>query len=64
MSLQRALADDDNVVSNQTFNMSLDGDGGDWITASEDGESDDIVSDLRHEHQDTGIQSVMYLSMI
>jgi hypothetical protein len=49
MSLQQALADNDGAI-NETFDMSLDDNGDDWITASEDdGECDDIINDLRGE---------------
>ena len=45
--------------------MNLDNDGDDWITASEDdGEYDSIINDLRYEHRDRGIRSVVYLSVI
>jgi hypothetical protein len=69
MSLQQALADDDSFINDQTFDMNLDGngngDGDDWITASEDdGECDEIIDDLRGEHRDAGIRSVAYFSVI
>lgn len=42
--------------------MGLDGNADDWITASEDdGECDDIIDDLRGEHRDADIQSVIVL---
>lgn len=42
--------------------MSLGGNADDWITASEDdGECDDIIDDLRGEHRDADIQSVIFL---
>ena len=45
--------------------MNLDGDGDDWITASEDdGECDEIINDLRCERQDPGIRSVVYFSVM
>lgn len=65
IALQQALADDDNVVNDQTFDMNLDGDGDDWITASEDdGECDKIINNLCCECQDPGIQSVVYFSVM
>lgn len=58
--LQRALADNDSIVNDDTFDMGLDDNGDDWITASEDdGECDNIINDLRGEHRDAGIQSVI-----
>ena len=61
--LQQALADNDGVV-NDAFDMSLDDNGDDWITASEDdGECDEIINDLRGEQHDTGIRSVVYFSL-
>ena len=61
ISLQRALADDDNsVVNDGTLDMNLDGNGDDWITASEDdGECDDMINNLRGQHQNAGIRSVI-----
>ena len=44
---------------------SRNGDGDDWITASEDdGECDEIIDDLRGEHRDADIRSVAYFSVI
>jgi hypothetical protein len=64
MSLQQALADNDSAI-NETFDMRLEDNGDDWITASEDdGECDDIINDLRGEQRDPGIQSVDYFSVI
>ena len=61
MSLQQALADNDNVV----LDMNLDDNGDDWITASEDDEEcDDIINSLRGEQQDPEIQSVVYSSVV
>jgi hypothetical protein len=47
MSLQQALADNDSVVNDETFDMGLDASDDDWIMASEDdGECDGIINDL------------------
>ena len=65
MSLQHALADDGSVVNDETFDMGLDSDGNDWITASEDdGEFDNIIGDLCSKHQEAGIQIVVYFSVM
>jgi len=64
MSLQQALADDDGV-NDETFDMNLDGNDNDWITASEDdGECDEIISDLRGERRDARIRSAIYFSLV
>lgn len=45
--------------------MGLDGNGDDWITASEDdGEIEDIINDLRGEHQDADIRFVVHVSVM
>jgi len=45
MSLQRALADNNSIVNEETIDMGLDDNGDDWIT-EDDGESDDTVSSI------------------
>jgi len=65
VSLQQALADDMSADNHETFDMGLDGNADDWITASEDdGECDDIIDDLRGKHRDADIQSVIYCSVV
>ena len=61
MSLQQALADDNIAVADETFNITLDGNDDDWITASED-ECDDLINDLRGKHRASGIRYVIYFS--
>lgn len=65
ISLQQALADDDGVVNDETFDMNLDGNNDDWITASEDdGECDEIINDLRGERRDAHIRSAFSFSLV
>lgn len=62
-SLQQALAYDNSAVTDEAFDISLDGNNDDWITASED-ECDDLINDLRGKHRDSGIQSVISFSVV
>lgn len=62
-SLQQALAYDDNAITNETFDIQVEGDDNDWITASED-ECDDLINDLRGKHRESGIRSVIYFSVV
>ena len=66
MSLQRALAEDDSVVDDETVNMGLNNNNDDdWITEFEDdGEGDDIIDSLCGEPQYAGIQSVIDFSVV
>jgi len=62
VSLQQALANDKSAVDHEIFDMGLDSNADDWITASEDdGECDDVIDDLRGTHRDADIQSVILL---
>ena len=63
ISLLQALADNDDIVD-ETFELGLDNNSDDLITASEDdGEYDDIINDLHGGQQDAGIWSVVYFSV-
>ena len=66
MSLQRALAEDDSVVDDETVNMGLNNNNDDdWITEFEDdGEGDDIIDSLCGKPQYAGIQSVIDFSVV
>ena len=66
MSLQRALAEDDSVVDDETVDMGLNNNNDDdWITEFEDdGEGDDIIDSLRGEPQYAGIRSVIDFSAV
>jgi hypothetical protein len=65
MDLQQALADDYCVVYDEIFNMGLDGNDDERITASEDdGECDGIINDLHGKHRDAAIRSVKFFSVV